>query len=148
MHPTSEFTTGPYNGQPARMVELSPEKCTNLLKGHHIGRVALCDERGLSLFPVNYVFDGTRLAIRSDVGSRLATSVQQQVAFEIDDISDQSRTGWSVIVTGTAYDISDALDSDSESMRALPVDPWAPGRKTCWVRIEPRSITGRLVGPA
>lgn len=130
------------------MIELSTDKCRRLLRSHSVGRIALDDLRGIALFPVNYCSDGWHIAVRCDRGSRLTQAAQSEVAFEIDDISHESRTGWSVVVTGVAFEITDARDEYSELLRQLPVDTWAPGRKGCWMRIEPRVITGRMVRPA
>jgi hypothetical protein len=65
------------------------------------------------------------------------------VAFEIDGIDERIRRGWSVLVQGRGYDVTDALDEISEMVRRLPVDPWAPGDKACWIRIDPDTISGR-----
>lgn len=130
------------------MVRLSIEKCHALLRSHALGRVAFVDRHGVALFPVNYVFDGRTVAVRCDVGSRLHHATQCDVAFEIDGMSDQTRTGWSVVLSGTAFDVTDTLDGTSVDVRGLPVKTWAPGDKGCWIRIEPRSISGRLVRPA
>jgi nitroimidazol reductase NimA-like FMN-containing flavoprotein (pyridoxamine 5'-phosphate oxidase superfamily) len=132
----------------SEMIELDTERCRSLLFSHSFGRVSFVDQQGIALFPVNYVFDGEALAIRSDIGSRLHHAVQSEVAFEIDHTYEQTRMGWSVLVIGTAYDVSDSVDGASVDVRSLPVDTWAPGAKKCWIRIEPRSITGRMVRPA
>lgn len=140
---TSEFVTGE-----TEMVEMETEKCRRLLRSHTVGRVAFRDDRGLTLFPVNYASDGHHIAIRCDRDSRLNRASESEVVFEIDDLSPQTRSGWSVVVSGVAYEINDAHDHESELIRALPVDTWAPGRKGCWMRIEPRTISGRVVRPA
>jgi nitroimidazol reductase NimA-like FMN-containing flavoprotein (pyridoxamine 5'-phosphate oxidase superfamily) len=132
----------------SEMIELSTERCHSLLSSHSFGRVSFVDQQGIAIFPVNYVFDGQGVAIRCEIGSRLHHAVQSEVAFEIDHTYEQTRMGWSVLVTGTAYDVSDSIDGASVDVRALPVDTWAPGVKKCWVRVEPRSLTGRMVRPA
>lgn len=129
------------------MSDMTTEKCRRLLRSHTVGRVAFQDERGLAMFPVNYASDGRHIAIRTDRGSRLTHASQSHVVFEIDAISEQTRTGWSVVASGIAYEITDSLDRDSELIRRLPVDSWAPGRKGCWMLIEPAFITGRMVRP-
>jgi nitroimidazol reductase NimA-like FMN-containing flavoprotein (pyridoxamine 5'-phosphate oxidase superfamily) len=129
------------------MIELGRGKCEKLLASHSVGRVAIHDHEGLAIFPVNYRFEGGRVAIRCDEGSRLHRAAQSSVVFEIDDTAESLRTGWSVVVWGTAYEVTGSLDQESIDLRDRPVDTWAPGHKGCWIRIEPQQITGRLVRP-
>ena len=123
--------------------ELSDAECRQLLAGHHVGRLGVVIEGQPLVLPVNYVFDGARIAIRSDPGTKLTASTLAKVSFEIDGIDEESRGGWSVLVQGHAFDVTEALDEISEMVRRLPVDPWASGDKAAWIRIEPRLITGR-----
>lgn len=128
-----------------RLEEIGEAECRSLLEQHHVGRLAVLADGGPVVFPVNYVFDGRRVAIRSDPGTKLTAADLGRVAFEIDGIDEEGRRGWSVLVKGVGHDVTDALDEVSELMRALPVDPWAPGDKAHWIRIEASSITGRRV---
>jgi hypothetical protein len=50
-----------------------------------------------------------------------------------------SRLGWSVLVRGTVHEVTPAEVAD------VDLQPWAPGRKTHWLRIAPTAITGRRV---
>ena len=123
---------------------LSAAECRQLLEAHRFGRIAVDGHDGLAIFPVNYIYSGGHLAIRTDPGAKLDGAVQNSVAFEIDDVDELMRTGWSVLVTGAAYEVTEALDEESRLIRDFPVDSWA-GDKTRWLRIEPRAITGRIV---
>jgi nitroimidazol reductase NimA-like FMN-containing flavoprotein (pyridoxamine 5'-phosphate oxidase superfamily) len=125
---------------------LGIEECSGLLSGHHVGRIGLNGADGPAIFPVNYVWEGGHVVIRTDPGTQVAGAAQSVVAFEIDGIDEAARAGWSVLVVGTAYEVTDSIDSVSEALRRLPVDPWAPGDKATFLRIEPRSVTGRAVG--
>jgi uncharacterized protein len=52
-----------------------------------------------------------------------------------------------VVVRGRAGEAAEP--TDLERLRALPLYPWAPGAKARYVRIRPRSVTGRrIVVPA
>lgn len=124
---------------------LSERECIDLLSSHHFGRMAVHGPEGLAIFPVNYVWNEGRVAIRTRPGAKLAAAVQSEVAFEIDGIDEAAREGWSVLVTGAGYEVTDTIDDESRAMRDLPVDVWAPGERSNWLRIEPRSITGRMV---
>ena len=131
--------------RPSRLEEIGEEECRSLLGQHHVGRLAVVVDGAPLVFPVNYVFDGRRVAIRSDPGSKLTAADLGRVAFEIDGIDEDGRRGWSVLVQGVGHDVTDALDEVSELIRALPVDPWAPGEKAHWIRIDATSVTGRRV---
>ncbi|HVM67217.1 MAG TPA: pyridoxamine 5'-phosphate oxidase family protein, partial [Acidimicrobiales bacterium] len=69
------------------------------------------------------------------------------VAFEVDGIDEARRAGWSVMVHGYGRDITDALDSESERLRALHLDCWAPDGRDRWFKVVAETITGRYLGP-
>ena len=68
------------------------------------------------------------------------------VAFEIDGWDPDGAWGWSVIVQGPAFDISETLDPYSEALRSAPVVPWAPGERMRWLKIGTTQISGRRFG--
>jgi uncharacterized protein len=127
--------------------ELREAECRELLAGRHFGRLGVVSDGLVVIFPVNYVFADGRVAIRTDPGTKLSAAALGRVAFEIDEVDEPARTGWSVLVQGTGYDVTDSMDSASEAVRRLPVDTWVPGQKASWLRIEPSSITGRRIRP-
>jgi nitroimidazol reductase NimA-like FMN-containing flavoprotein (pyridoxamine 5'-phosphate oxidase superfamily) len=130
------------------MEDLSEADCFDLLAGHHFGRIGVVVGGRPTIFPVNYFFEDGRVAIRTDPGTKLSAAAQGQVAFEIDGVDEAARAGWSVVVTGVGYEVTDALDDVSEALRRFPVDTWAPGQKSRWIRIEPQAVTGRRLRPA
>jgi nitroimidazol reductase NimA-like FMN-containing flavoprotein (pyridoxamine 5'-phosphate oxidase superfamily) len=133
------------SGRLAPHVEaLSEAECRQLLEAHRFGRIAVDGHDGLAIFPVNYTYSDGHLAVRTDPGAKLDGAVQNSVAFEIDDVDELMRTGWSVMVTGAAYDVTDSLDNESQLIRNLVVDSWV-GDRSRWLRIEPRTISGRIV---
>lgn len=118
--------------------------CIALLAGHRVGRLAVVGDRGQpEIFPISYVADGANVVFRSGAGKKLAGSSLRRVALEIDSYDLVSGEGWSVVVKGTAREITDALDPASCSARELPVEPWTPGEGLSWLRIVTREITGR-----
>jgi nitroimidazol reductase NimA-like FMN-containing flavoprotein (pyridoxamine 5'-phosphate oxidase superfamily) len=128
--------------------ELSPDECATLLAENHFGRIAVVVDAVPVMFPVNYLYADGRVIVRSDPGSKLTGAAMGQVAFEIDHVDEARRTGWSVVVKGTGYDVTDSIDQVSVTIREFPVDTWAPGRATHWIRIEPHSVSGREIGRA
>jgi nitroimidazol reductase NimA-like FMN-containing flavoprotein (pyridoxamine 5'-phosphate oxidase superfamily) len=125
---------------------LSEAECLELLAGHHFGRIGVVADSRPIIFPVNYVFHDGRVALRTDPGTKLTAAAQGHVAFEVDEIDETSRTGWSVLVTGVGYDVTDALDATSVAARRFPVDTWA-GQKSHWIRINAEQVSGRRVRP-
>ncbi|HET9778297.1 MAG TPA: pyridoxamine 5'-phosphate oxidase family protein [Propionibacteriaceae bacterium] len=66
------------------------------------------------------------------------------VAFEIDSIDEQHKSGWSVLVLGFA----EALAHDyrlTSAWETGPV-PWADGVRNLFIEIKPHQISGRAVG--
>jgi uncharacterized protein len=124
------------------MEELDDSQCRKLLAERHLGRLAIPDFGGPVIFPVNYVFDQDLVVFRTDPGSKLDAATERElVAFEVDAIDEATRTGWSVVVRGTLAEVTDP--AALARLRALPLYPWAPGAKDRYVRLRPRSITGR-----
>jgi nitroimidazol reductase NimA-like FMN-containing flavoprotein (pyridoxamine 5'-phosphate oxidase superfamily) len=127
--------------------ELSLEECERLLEDNDFGRLAVVVEGRPVIFPVNYEYAEGRIAIRADPGMMLDAATLSSVAFEIDTVDVETRSGWSVLVQGFSQDVTEAIDDVSEVVRTLPVDPWPAGEMEHWIRIEPRFISGRRLGP-
>ena len=125
--------------------ELSEGTCKELLQANHFGRIAVNGSEGPEIFPVNYWYEDDRIAIRTSPGTKLAAAAQNVVGFEIDHVDDEARSGWSVLVVGNAYEVTNSIDTISVAVQGAPIDSWAPGPKTSLVRIEPRSISGRVL---
>lgn len=130
--------------------ELSEDECRILISPGGIGRIAYSGRFGLTVLPVNYqVFEDTivfRTALDSPMGEDLRSGIanaEYKVAFEIDELDNSERTGWSVLIQGAAHHV----DSDTEhgSVRASGVEPWAGGTKEHYIRIVPSRITGRRI---
>jgi uncharacterized protein len=125
---------------------LSYDECLRLLAHTPIGRIAVhLAEHAPVIFPINYDLDETSIVFRTDASSMLHQADQHTVAFEIDGIDRVYHLGWSVLVVGTVQEITDR--SELAALVTLPLGPWAPGSKTCWMRIHPDTITGRSIPP-
>lgn len=122
---------------------LSESDCLGLLAGHRIGRLAVVLKDRPLIFPVNYALGDRIVAIRTADGTKLAAARNAHVAFEIDGYDVDAGQGWSVLVQGVAYEITDAVDRQSELARQLRVEPLAPGSHDRWLGIHPVAITGR-----
>jgi uncharacterized protein len=127
-----------------RWQELTKSECFGLLAREHLGRVAVVDDRGPIVFPVNFVFDRYMVVLRTDEGTKLDAAINgNRVAFEIDGADPVTHTGWSVVVRGEAVEVTDP--AELARLRKLPLDPWAPGAKAHYVRILPAALTGRRI---
>ncbi|TDT42687.1 pyridoxamine 5'-phosphate oxidase-like protein [Streptomyces sp. BK208] len=70
------------------LLDLGEEECRGLLSTHGVGRLVFTTEHGPAVLPVNYeVTDGV-VAFRTASGSTTASAVEQQVAFEVDQVGD------------------------------------------------------------
>ncbi|MGC3956136.1 MAG: pyridoxamine 5'-phosphate oxidase family protein [Propionicimonas sp.] len=122
----------------AHNTPLSAQECRQLLAGCDLGRVAWATPDTVVVLPVSYVLVGERIAFRTAPGSLLSKLVEpQRVAFEIDDLDPETRTGWSVLVQGTS--------GPGEPAQGALVQPWAPGDRPVTVLIEPLVYTGRAI---
>lgn len=124
----------------ARLSEMSREECLQLGAAFSIGRIAVgrADDAPL-VVPVNYVLDGEAIVFRTDPGSKLFALREHPVSFQVDFVDPFHRTGWSVLVAGVAYEATPL------EIAHLTVEPWSGGEKQHWVRVLPRTVSGRRI---
>jgi uncharacterized protein len=131
-------------GRQTHWQELTKSECFALLARERLGRVAVVDDRGPVVFPVNFVLDRHMVVFRAGEGTKLDAACRgSRVAFEIDGADAAAHTGWSVLVRGEAIEVTGP--AELARLRKLPLDPWAPGPKTHYVRILPAVLTGRRI---
>ena len=135
---------GPIGGT---LEQLDRGEAFRLLATTPIGRVAIGTGGAPIVLPVNFVVAGDAVVLRTGAGEILAAAVHHQmVAFEADGWDVLSRTGWSVLLTGVAKEVT--RPSELAEVERLPLQPWAPGLKGHVVRIRPDAVTGRRIPPA
>src|SRR3954452_17537637 len=124
------------------------EECVRLLGTQEVGRIGFVDHGAPDILPVNYAMDGDAVVFATATGTKLWSSERAPVAFEVDATDAESRTGWSVVIHGQAQEET-TLDAPEllHRVKALAVHPWAGGDRPHLVRIVPRTISGRRVGP-
>lgn len=128
---------------PATLESLIPETCMALLAKKRLGRLAVVSEDEIHVLPVNYVVYGTGIAFRTTPSSLLAEAAPCQVTFEVDDIDEQTRRGWTVAVKGTCHLLADPDDDP----RLADLETWGPGAKPAAYLITPTEVTGRHLYP-
>lgn len=131
------------NTRRPRTAVLSERECVRLLKTREVGRLALVVDGRPEVFPVNYAFDERAVVFRTSPGMKLERGPYTAAAFEVDDVDRKSGVAWSVVVHGTAHDITASADRLSERLRKLVVRPAAPGTRRRWMAIYADRITGR-----
>jgi uncharacterized protein len=96
------------------------------------------------VLPVNFVLDRQMVVFRTDDGAKLDVArCGGRVAFEVDGTDAATHTGWSVVVRGEAVEVTNP--AELARLWELPLDPWAPGTKSRYVRILPAALTGRRI---
>jgi nitroimidazol reductase NimA-like FMN-containing flavoprotein (pyridoxamine 5'-phosphate oxidase superfamily) len=128
---------------------LSADECRRLLATRQVGRIGLTGARFPLILPVNYAVDGDVIIVRTDSRSILAVATDNgRVVFEVDEIDERKRTGWSVLAQAVAHEVI-AADRDGllARTRASGVEPWAPGDRGHWIRLVPLHVTGRRIVP-
>lgn len=125
---------------------LSQAEAVRLLAGHRVGRLAFAQDGWPVVLPVNYAYDEPNVVLRTGPGAKLDEVPLTAVAFEVDDFDPDGAWGWSVLVQGPAFDITDALDARSEHLRGLVVRPWPPGPREHWLSISATRLSGRRFG--
>jgi hypothetical protein len=125
---------------------LSVAECERLLRRHRFGRLALGLEGWPAILPVNYIYDGSSIVVRTAPGRKLEEGPSTIVAFEIDGADRFGYWGWSVLAQGPMLDITSSVDRLSDRLRSLPVRPWVPGAHDHWLKISAVRVTGRAFG--
>jgi uncharacterized protein len=128
--------------RPAELQEIDRVNCMLLLATQRVGRLVLPGAEPF-VAPMNYVVVGETLLYRSDEGSRAAGTHGAHVVFEVDVVDDREQAGWSVVVRGTAEDVTELVSTDPELRDRL--EPWAPGPKDRWLRVHVQEVTGRTL---
>lgn len=110
-------------GSAVRMSELGREECLALLASVPVGRVGFTRQALPVIRPVNHLIDGDTIVIRTHAASALLhhTAVDEVMVYEADQLDVQTRTGWSVMVTGRATRIT--AEQETARYRQL-LTPW------------------------
>ena len=130
-----------------KLETLAEEECFALLAEGRVGRLVYQDELGPIAVPVNYAIAGRSVIIRVEGGAKLAAMQQPRVAFEVDDLDEGQRSGWSVIVRGAGRELPlEEVPALLRHMDSGPPTPWASGIHNTWLEIPAESVTGRRFG--
>jgi nitroimidazol reductase NimA-like FMN-containing flavoprotein (pyridoxamine 5'-phosphate oxidase superfamily) len=123
---------------------LGREECFRLLASQAVGRIGVTSGALPVVLPVNFALAGEWIVVRTGRGTKLeAATSRTVVAFEVDHIDAHGETGWSVLVTGVAEEVT--RPDEMERFRRLPLRRWAPGTADRFIRISTEIMTGRRI---
>ncbi len=125
--------------------EIDERECRALLQTKRIGRIAYVTEGRPRIVPVNFMLVDDFIVLRSDPGDKLAHIPLRHVCFETDGPDDFDRA-WSVVVEGTARDITTAVDEPSLRLRRTEFPSFVPLDDPHWIAVSIEQITGRRLG--
>jgi nitroimidazol reductase NimA-like FMN-containing flavoprotein (pyridoxamine 5'-phosphate oxidase superfamily) len=123
---------------------MSRQECESLIGQGGIGRVLFVEPRGPAAFPVNYKVLGGDIVFRTAPAPAFEKSLEDgRISFEVDRIDDALSEGWSVLVSGRGYVISDS--AELAEAQAAGISPWAGGERDVFVRVVAEEVTGRRI---
>lgn len=126
---------------------LEREECLQLLKAATLGRLGVTFGALPTILPVNFRLVGEEIVFRTSIGTKLdAAACNAIVAFEVDDVDAMSHTGWSVVATGLAREITDQAELDALDPSSIP--RWAPQDSHRVVAISTEMVSGRRLAPS
>ncbi|MEV0829454.1 pyridoxamine 5'-phosphate oxidase family protein [Nonomuraea rubra] len=139
---------GPAMAHPS-LEMLDEQECRRLIAPGGIGRVAFNGSHGPTVLPVNYKMHEGAIVFRTAAGGAMdkdlstgLAGVDILIAFEIDNIDEANREGWSVLVQGPAHHVP---PEETNGPQGTGVTPWAGGERELYIRIVPQHITGRRI---
>lgn len=123
---------------------LERAECLRLLAGATLGRIGVTSGALPAVLPVNFWLDRDRILIRTAEGTKLDAAARNAVvAFEVDDFDPMYHSGWSVVVTGVAREVTDP--GELAALRNAPLTRWAPRGDRRLVAIATDMISGRRI---
>jgi nitroimidazol reductase NimA-like FMN-containing flavoprotein (pyridoxamine 5'-phosphate oxidase superfamily) len=122
---------------------LTEAECRRLIATESVGRIAVSVSALPAIFPVNYVLDGDDLLFLTGEGMKANAAFRGTVvAFEVDHLDPEHRTGWSVLLVGQARLVT---DEERATLGPVRLSPWAEGERANLVRIHPEFVSGRRI---
>jgi nitroimidazol reductase NimA-like FMN-containing flavoprotein (pyridoxamine 5'-phosphate oxidase superfamily) len=139
--PTEHDVTG------RKLHELTRAQSFAFLRTVPIGRVGISRVEGPLIHPVNFIVLHESVVFRTVPSLKLwAAAANATVAFEADAYASDGSWGWTVLITGTAEEVTKR--SDVEELRVELLRSWAFPAADRLVRIAPERVTGRGFGQA
>jgi len=129
-----------------RMEELTRPQSMELLSSAPVGRIVFTHHALPAIRPVNHLVADDLIIVRATDGAAINAAAEYRgmvVAYEADAFDPVRRLGWSVIVTGTARQVTDPVVAARYRCR---LDPWIAGPTDDVISISTDMVHGyRLV---
>jgi len=128
-----------------RVHHLTRVEALELLQFHaYVGRIGFVVAGLPLILPVNYLAENDSIVFCTEPGTKLsAIGGGAPVVFEVDDSRPLDHAGWSVVVKGTAHEITD--ESELAELRRGPLHSWATRSSGHWVRLSIDEVTRRRI---
>jgi len=123
------------------LLALPHEQALPLLATADAGRLIHTREVSPCLFPVRHLVDGGLVILRARLlpsGSR-SPVYPVRLAYQADRIDPDDHTGWAVIVTGDAEQIT---EPDQQARYRVPLHAWPDEHTEHLLRLRPEVVTG------
>jgi len=124
-----------------RLVAIDEEECWQLVSTRRWGRLLVVVANHPELFPVDHLVDGRSLLVRTEEGTKLRAALGARVGFEVDQVDDDARLGWTVMLAGYANEVFDTRELELAEIDADEA-VWT-GDRVHWLRIVPFKVSGR-----
>jgi uncharacterized protein len=125
--------------------ELPRDECLALIEHAAVGRVVMSEKCIPVAYPVNVSMVDDTVVFATDAGSKLdAARRGDVVTIQVDQLDPTYHTGWSVLVTGVAAEITDDIGL-ARARQALNAT-WRPGQAVYLVRVPTSWVSGRRLG--
>jgi nitroimidazol reductase NimA-like FMN-containing flavoprotein (pyridoxamine 5'-phosphate oxidase superfamily) len=125
---------------------LDRDQCLKLLATQTVGRLGIVVDGRPEIHPVNFALVGEHVVIRTGQGTKLTAALGGPVVFEVDSFDEDNRTGWSVMMHGTA-NLTGSRTGRSNSPNRVE-HPWREAELPLLLRIVANKVTGRRLAIA
>jgi nitroimidazol reductase NimA-like FMN-containing flavoprotein (pyridoxamine 5'-phosphate oxidase superfamily) len=121
---------------------LDRAECLRLLGSSTVGRLGITAGALPTVLPINFRLIDDKVYFRTGSGSKLRAATDNAVvAFEVDDMDPLWHSGWSVVVTGVAREVTDP-DRLSE-LEAANIPRWTPNHADRVIQVSTEMVSGR-----
>ena len=128
------------------LATLTEAEAVALLGTQEVGRLVFTRWALPAVTPVNFVLRDGAIWIWTASTSSMWQAVRGSVvAFEVDRLDADARSGWSVVVLGVAELVT--RPQEIERARRYGPEPWIPGRKEHLIKIPLKLVSGRRIVP-
>lgn len=128
------------------LATLGESACWELLPTAGVGRLAWMNPDGrIMIIPVNYGRDAHTVIVRTGATELLERArASTRVGFQVDDLEQGLRSGWTILFDGTLTAVEDA--AEAERLARL-VDPWLREPRPYVLLLRVEQVTGRGLRP-